>query len=129
MFAHTWGPTTGAFSSFYSNLDTFFRQGVAQVDNISGLYTSDVTSNGYSLAVKAANASLPGFAQMINLAEQIVKGQIKTVGQLKAEAEKKKGFKDGVKKNLRYGLRNKIYESATQLPKSVNPIKIMFNFD
>ena len=129
MFAHTWGPTTEVFGSFYNNLDVFFRQGVAQVDNISGLYTSDVTSNGYSLAVKAANASLPGFTQMITLAEQIIKGQIKTVEQLKTEAERKKGFKDGVKKNLKYGLRNKIYESATQLPKSVNPVKIMFNFD
>ena len=127
MFAHTYGPQTKAFSTFYSNLDIFFTEGVAKVDNISGLYTSDVTINGYSLAVKAANASLPGFRQMITLAQDILKEKVPDFNSLKKRAEKRKGFKDGVKKKADFGLRNKIDKvlNITEKQQKIN-IKVKF---
>ncbi len=129
MFAHQYGPSTGAFNNHWEDLDTFFRDGVAKVDNISGLYTSDVvTSNGYSLAVKAANASLPGFKQMIDLANKIISKKIETTKDLKEIADRKKGFKNGVKKNLKYGMRNKIYEDVSIVQKIDLKYNI-FDFD
>ena len=130
MFAHTYGPISTDFNSHWQDLDTFFREGVAKVDNISGLYTSDVvTQNGYSLAVKTANASLPGFKQMIDLANKIIKNKIENINQLKELAQEKKGFKDGVKKNLRYGMRNKIYEDTNLIPKQITIQYNLFSLD
>ena len=130
MFAHTYGPKTDEFNTHWKDLDVFFREGVAKVDNISGLYTSDITTqNGYSLAVKAANASLPGFSQMINLANKIVNEEIKDVDQLKKKAEEKKGFKNGVKQKIEYGMRNHIYEDMASIPKKVSIQYNIFNLD
>lgn len=131
MFAHEYGPSTEKFNNLYNNLDVFFREGVAQVDNISGLYTSDITtSNGYSLAVKAANASLPGFVQMIDLANKIIKNEVNTVEDLQKITNKKKGLNEqGLKENLSFGLRNKIYESTSKIPKKYSVKINLFNFD
>jgi len=64
-------------------MDYFIREGVANVDSISGLYTSDVSTDEYDYAVKSLDASLPGFRQMITLATQILNNKIKTAEELK----------------------------------------------
>ena len=100
----------------YNNLDTFYVQGVANVDNVSGLYTSDVMSQNYAYAVKSLQASLPGFRQMIVLANKILSTKIASVEDLKKESFKKQ-YKDAAG-TIRKGLRNKV-EKMTEMPDSV----------
>lgn len=99
-------------SIYNANLHNFFTKGVANVDNVSGLYTSDVSTKQYDYAVKSADASLPGFRQMLDLATQILNGKVKTISQLK-EISLKKQFTDYINRTGAKGLRNKVTK-ATQ---------------
>lgn len=104
----------------WTNLTTYFEQGVANVDAVSGLYTADVVDeeNKRNYAIKAANASLPGYAQMIKLAQQILNGANRlTLEKLKQISNQKQYYSNKLDKEgqpLRKGLRNKI-ELATEL--------------
>lgn len=98
-----------ASNHLYDNLDVFFRQGVAKVDNISGLYSSDILDNKYNYAVKSLQASLPGYMQMLRLAQNILNGKVKTASQLK-EISLRKQYKDPIKRLGEKGLRNKAEE-------------------
>ena len=104
----------------WTNLTTYFEQGVANVDAVSGLYTADVVDeeNKRNYAIKAANASLPGYAQMIKLAQQILNGTNRlTLEKLKQISNQKQYYSNKLDKEgqpLRKGLRNKI-ELATEL--------------
>ena len=100
-------------SIYNANLHHFFTKGVAKVDNISGLYTSDVSTKQYDYAVKSADASLPGFRQMLDLATRILSGKIKTVSQLK-EISLKKQFTDYINQKGEKGLRNKVTEATME---------------
>lgn len=100
-------------SIYNANLHHFFTKGVANVDNISGLYTSDVSTKQYDYAVKSADASLPGFRQMLDLAVKILNGKIKTVSQLK-EISLKKQFKDYIHKTGAKGLRNEVTRATKE---------------
>lgn len=53
------------------NIDIFMLQGVALVDNISGLLKGDFSANGIEYAAKAEGASVMGYRQVINLALEI----------------------------------------------------------
>ena len=100
-------------------MEYFIREGVEKVDNISGLYTSDVSTDEYDYAVKSLDASLPGFRQMITLATQILNNKIKTVEELK-QMSLKKQYKDPVKMSGRKGLRNIVERAALeQVPSEV----------
>lgn len=73
------------------NLDTFITEGIAEVDNVSGLYATDVQAGDYGYAVKALNASLPGITQMLKLAREISsKGNTYSIQKLRQIAERKK---------------------------------------
>lgn len=98
---------------YNANLHNFFTKGVANVDNISGLYTSDVSTQQYDYTVKSADASLPGFRQMLDLATKILNGKIKTVSQLK-EISLKKQFTDYIHQTGAKGLRNKVTEATEE---------------
>lgn len=93
--------------SIYNNLDYFFRNGLAKVDSISGLYASDVATTEIDYAVKSFNASFPGFIQMFNLALDILNNKIKTATELRSIADNKK-YKDSINKAGEKGLRNTI---------------------
>lgn len=113
-------PNTLFLGKVYNrNMDYFIREGVANVDNISGLYTSDVSTDEYDYAVKSLDASLPGFRQMITLATQILNNKIKTAEELK-QMSLKKQYKDPVKMSGRKGLRNIVERAALeQVPSEV----------
>ena len=102
--------------SRWDNLTTYFEEGVAKVDAVSGLYTADILDeeNKRNYAIKAANASLPGYTQMINLANRILDSSKKLdVKKLRQISEQKQyTYKNGEK--IRKGLRNHI-ELATEL--------------
>lgn len=104
------------YTSLYDNLDFFFREGVAKVDNISGVYSSDFITDEYAYAAKSLDASLPGFRQMILLAQKILNGKIKTVEELKMVAARKQ-WKDPKTKTIQKGLRNKIIEATDYIPR------------
>lgn len=93
----------------YNNLNYFYTQGVAKVDIISGLYSSDVQVADYNYAVKSFGASLPGFRQMIILSQRILNGKIKDVKQLQDIAYKKQ-WKGTGSDRIQRGLRNYIEE-------------------
>lgn len=113
-------PNTLFLGKIYNrNMDYFIREGVANVDNISGLYASDVTTNEYDYAVKSLNASLPGYTQMVTLANKILNNKIKNASQLK-KVSLQKQYKDIVKMSGRKGLRNTITEAvASQIPTEI----------
>lgn len=119
------GKTEKLFSGtlYRKNLDEFFREGVAQVDNVSGLYTSDISTDKYDYAIKSLDASLPGFSQMIDLAMNILNGKIKTRQQLQTLSYNKqyKKYNDQV---VRKGLRNIISKSSEQEFKKYQKQKI-----
>lgn len=110
------GKTDNLFqgSKYRKNLDEFFREGVANVDNISGLYTSDIVTQEYDYAVKSLNASLPGFDQMIKLATDILKGEIQTRDQLKAISKQKQYKTNKRGESIRSGLRNVVSRSSKE---------------
>ena len=110
-FFHTGGEIF--LDHLYNNLDTFYRQGVAMVDAVSGLYSSDVITENYNYAVKSLDASLPGFRQMILLANRIVNGKIASVQQSQ-QISFKKEYKDAAG-TIRKGLRNKIETIADDI--------------
>lgn len=104
----------------YDNLDYFYREGVAKVDNISGLYSSDIQAEQYNYAVKGFNASLPGFRQMISLTRRILNGQIKSVQQLQSIAYNKQ-WKGTGSNRIQRGLRNFVEEVLdSELPNEIN---------
>ena len=53
------------------DIDVFMIDGVALVDNISGLLKGDFSVNDTDYAAKAENASVMGYRQVINLANKI----------------------------------------------------------
>jgi len=93
----------------YDNLDTFFRVGVGSVSNLSGLYGGDISTAQYEYAVKSLNASLPGYLQMIRIAQNIINNKIPKAETLKQKALKAK-FKDPIHRQGEKGLRNFIEE-------------------
>lgn len=97
----------------YDNLDVFYREGVANVDSVSGLYASDVTGDdlAYNIAIKSLKASLPGYQQMITLARNILNGKVASVEQLKKISEKRQ-WKDEAHK-VHKGIRNHIIETCS----------------
>lgn len=98
--------------SLYPNLTVYFTQGVANVDSVSGLYAADVydEENKRNYAIKAANASLPGYNQMIKLANNILDSSKKwDVAKLKEISEKRQ-YKIVNGEKVRKGLRNTIEE-------------------
>lgn len=106
----------------WTNLTTYFEQGVANVDAVSGLYTADVVDeeNKRNYAIKAANASLPGYSQMIKLAQQILNDSNKlTLTKLKQIAQQKQYYSNKTNdlgQPLRKGLRNKIEKAIEAIP-------------
>ena len=56
----------------WPNLVIYFEDGVAKVDNSSGLYSADILGDKANYAVKAAKADLPGYTQMLQLAQKII---------------------------------------------------------
>lgn len=97
----------------WTNLATYFREGVANVDAVSGLYVADIQDeeNKRNYAIKAANASLPGYNQMIKLANNILK-ETKSwnVAKLRSISEQKQ-YKIINGEKIRKGLRNSIEEA------------------
>ena len=89
----------------YDNLDVFFRKGVGSVSNLSGLYGGDISTIQYEYAVKSLNASLPGYLQMIRIAQNIINNKIPNATSLKNKALKAK-FKDPINRQGEKGLRN-----------------------
>ena len=89
----------------YDNLDTFFRIGVASVSNLSGLYAGDISTAQYEYAVKSLQASLPGYVQMVRMAQKIINNKIKNVENLKKIALKAQ-YKNPIQKTGEKGLRN-----------------------
>ena len=106
----------------WTNLTTYFEQGVANVDAVSGLYTADVVDeeNKRNYAIKAASASLPGYSQMIKLAQQILNGTNRlTLEKLKQISYQKQYYANKTDKDgqpLRKGLRNKIEQAVGPIP-------------
>ena len=106
----------------WTNLTTYFEQGVANVDAVSGLYTADVVDeeNKRNYAIKAASASLPGYAQMIKLAQQILNSTNQlTLEKLKQISYQKQYYANKTDQNgqpLRKGLRNKIEQVVNPIP-------------
>lgn len=106
----------------WTNLTTYFEQGVVQVDAVSGLYTADVqdTENKRNYAIKAASASLPGYAQMIKLAEKILDATSGwDLAKLKQISYQKQYYTNKTDKDgqpLRKGLRNKILQATEIIP-------------
>ena len=107
--------------SRWANLATYFRQGVANVDAVSGLYAADIQDeeNKRNYAIKAANASLPGYTQMIQLANNILDGSKQwNVAKLRQISEQKQyAIKNGEK--IRKGLRNTIETAFDFIPMEV----------
>lgn len=101
-----------AIHHLYDNLDTFFRIGVASVSNLSGLYAGDISMPEYQYAVKSLQAALPGYVQMMKMAQNIINNKIKNATDLKKIALKAQ-YKDPIKKTGEKGLRN-IVEDALE---------------
>jgi hypothetical protein len=49
----------------------FMKEGVAQVDSVSGLFWRDVEGAGQQYAIKAAGASIAGYRQTVSLASTL----------------------------------------------------------
>lgn len=97
----------------YDNLDTFFRIGVASVSNLSGLYAGDISTSQYEYAVKSLQASLPGYIQMIRMAQKIINNKIKNVQDLKKIALKAQ-YKNPIQRTGEKGLRNVVTEALEE---------------
>ena len=88
------------------NINVFMRQGVANVDNISGLLQGDIQSVDGSIqyAIKSLDASYMSITQMITLAKNILQKQDYSVEDLKKYkaklAEKKSRIRNEVKSSL-----------------------------
>lgn len=104
-----------SINHLYDNLDTFFRIGVAQVSNVSGLYAADVSTKEYDYAIKSLKASLPGFTQMFILARDIMNNKVKDFKVLQKKAKQKQYTKTGLEK----GLRNKVEEVVDIITENV----------
>lgn len=102
-----------AVHHLYDNLDTFFRIGVASVSNLSGLYAGDISTSQYEYAVKSLQASLPGYIQMIKMAQKIINNKIKDVPALKKIALKAQ-YKNPIQKTGEKGLRNVVTEALEE---------------
>lgn len=89
---------------FSRNMSHFIEQGVAKVDNVSGLYEADIMTDKIGYAVKSLSASLPGIHQMIELAYDIQNSKISNVEELK---EKSKQVSDKARSGK---IRNKLSE-------------------
>lgn len=94
----------------YDNLDTFFKIGVASVSNLSGLYGGDISTSQYEYAVKSLQASLPGYVQMVKMAQKIINNKIKTASDLKKIALKAQ-YKNPIQRTGEKGLRNVVTEA------------------
>lgn len=106
-------PNTLFLDHLYNNIDYFVRQGLVNVDAVSGLYTSDISTKEYDYAVKSLDASLPGFTQMLRLATDILTGKTKTATELK-NISLAKQYKDPINKKGQKGLRNKVRDACQE---------------
>lgn len=101
---------------YNKNLEHFLLFGVQMVDNVSGLLTSDIVTDLYDYAVKSSRASMPGYTQMVKLANEILDSKNFTLEDLQ-EMSKKAQFSN-YDKNVqledlqRSGLRNTLIESV-----------------
>lgn len=85
----------------------FMLDGVAKVDNISGVLYSDVFANKQQYAIKSMGASFMGYQQVLKIADTImVLAPKDIVSYMKKEYEKLKQ-----KNKLKKGQRNKIFNS------------------
>ena len=104
--------TTAFNEGPWPNLTLFFELGVAQVDNISGLLTTDVETEEINYAIKASKASLPGYKQMIKLATDILADSSKSVDIEKLVKKAYQAQFKGTGANaIQKGLRNTIEEA------------------
>ncbi len=93
--------------------DAATKAGVAYVDNKSGLYATDIANQDFNYAIKALKASLPGYTQMLDLAQQIIgvdQKQPITVENIKANLEETEKNRE---QNLKEGYRNVLVEVAS----------------
>lgn len=100
------------------NLDYFLREGVANVDNVSGLMTADIVGRQIDYAVKSSKASLPGLTQMVNLALEIAQSSNFTPEQLR-EKSLRAQFRQEVDENglvqkVHNGLRNTVMDEVSE---------------
>lgn len=70
------------------NIEDYMLQGVALVDNISGLLQGDVTIGNIEYGVKSAGASVLGLTQITKLAQKILKDATFDVNKLREEKER-----------------------------------------
>lgn len=72
------------------NIEEYLLEGVAKVDNISGLLTGDIEANAISYGIKSAGASTLGLAQVFALAQEIVLDSSYDLAKLKQKEEELK---------------------------------------
>ena len=70
------------------NIEDYMLQGVALVDNVSGLLQGDVTVGDIEYGVKSAGASVLGLTQITRLAQKILKDANFDVNKLREEKER-----------------------------------------
>ena len=89
------------------DIDIFMLQGVALVDNISGVLKGDFSANGIDYAAKAEGASMMGYRQVIKLALEIAASTPEHIVQIM----KREYGKILKKEQSGSGRRNKMIES------------------
>ena len=92
------------------NIHHFMLEGVANVDNISGLLQGDVSNGEYEYAIKSADASYMSIVQIIPLAEKIVNPKKNGVSNI-ADLEK---YKKNLQKK-KSKIRNPIYNALDHI--------------
>lgn len=100
------------------NLDYFLREGVANVDNVSGLMTADIVGRQIDYAVKSSKASLPGLTQMVNLALEIAQSSDFTPEKLREKSLhaqfRYETNQQGIVEKVHNGLRNTVMDAVSE---------------
>ena len=105
------------------NIDDFMRNGVANVNNISGLLRGDIESADGSIqyAIKSLNASYMSISQMITLAKTIISSKKEfTVNDLRGYKKSLQTRKQKVRNALKTSLTNQISSDIQEMINKLN---------
>ena len=102
------------------NIDYFMRDGVAEVDNISGLLQGDISSGRYEYAIKSADASYMSIKQMIPLAKEIIFKDNYSIVNLQKYKDKLAQKKQKIRNPIETICAEKVDESLRQMVSQID---------
>lgn len=103
------------------DIDIFMEQGVAMVDNISGLFKGDFSVNDIDYAAKTKDSSIMGYRQVINMALNIYGAKTEQINELMVKELRKIQEKE----KTGSGRRNKSVKNISEHLKGITQRKFV----